>query len=262
MSSVWHQGTIYPATAAVVPFLAAFAADLATPARGRILAALVAIAEACTDAGVDDPASQATRRAFVAARRWLERAAELGPELARGALASIDVALSPAAARHRTGDVVAELEEWAEAEEAEAEPPLSDEEVATELEGHARWIRGAPYEAQSFGVGRAHALLTRAPALALTVAEAADHPDVMVRARLVALQALARLGDPDALAEVRGFVREWLGPAVPGAVNQRVTRDELLAALDHFPRDAVTELRRAVDAAGDPELALPDGDVI
>jgi hypothetical protein len=260
LNSVCHQGSICELTPVVIPFLAAFVADPGTPCRGRLLSALVLIAESAVPGGAEDPVAEGARRAFAAARQWLSLAAEQGPELSRRAVQSIEARLAGDAAEGDPLEIATELERWADQEDAASEPEETDAEIAAELRRHAETVRDAPYKAQSGALGRAEFFLRRAPRLVLAVAEACNHGDVEVRRRLLRLRALALTGAVDEPAEeLRRLVLEWLGPAKLGAVNQCITRKDLLRVLDEFPLvDA--DLRKRLQEAPEPGLALPEGD--
>jgi hypothetical protein len=252
LSTIWHQGTIYEVTAAVVPFLAAFVADKRTPNRGRIFAELVLIAATAAAKGVAH--GEATRSALADSAPWLSRAAELGPELARRAVASIT-----AGAVEGIDQLAGELEGWGDSEDTP--PEESPAQIRRELEESARRVPGAPYAVQSGALGRGEYFLRRAPALVLAVTEAIDHAEIDARRRLVRLQALALVGRRDqALDELRRFVDEWLGPARLGAVNQAVARGAVLRACEPFDGRDVEVIRRQVRDAPEPQLVLPDGD--
>jgi len=112
ISTVWHQGTIYPATAPTIPFLAALAAETQTPNRGLCLASLVLIAYSVARGDATEPHVASARAAFVASRSWLEAAETLGPEVARSGVSWIRAALFSAEKRDEIPDVVGELEAW------------------------------------------------------------------------------------------------------------------------------------------------------
>lgn len=82
---LWHQGSIYDATAYAVPFLAALAADAAVPARDAIVTMLLLVARsACSDEGdVDDEKCDnevaLTRRAFQSSAQHLSTMIDVGP---------------------------------------------------------------------------------------------------------------------------------------------------------------------------------------
>ncbi|MGW4568468.1 hypothetical protein ACWEN3_41010, partial [Streptomyces sp. NPDC004561] len=57
-SAVHHQGSVYPPTAASLPFLSALAADGATPDRAAIVALLVSIGRESLDRGFEDDGTE------------------------------------------------------------------------------------------------------------------------------------------------------------------------------------------------------------
>jgi hypothetical protein len=77
-ATMWHQGTIFEATAYAVPFLAAMIADPDVPTRQSVLRALQLILAAALRAPTDRD-HQRVLRSFEASRDWLERAAQAGP---------------------------------------------------------------------------------------------------------------------------------------------------------------------------------------
>jgi hypothetical protein len=258
LASALHQGTIYEVTAAVVPFLAAFAAAPSAPARGRMLSCLAMIAQAA--ARGDDAIAASTRAALEASRPLLRRGADAGPALARRAMDAMDAALATRGEDEEIEEVADALWEWAEREEADAEPPQTDGSVETELRAYAAGARGAPYAYQSQALGRAGHLIERAPALVVEVCDACDRAEVRARGRALRAQALALAGDRTSVEpELRAMAAEWLGPAKLGGLSQTLARADLLAALEAA---GLADVAAAVRAAPEPEVVLPDGETL
>src|SRR5262249_44197156 len=83
-SVFWHQGTIYEATAAAVPFVCGLVADGACAERASLTEWLLTVAGSCTAGTSDrDAACDATWCSFRESRTFLERACEEGTEAER-----------------------------------------------------------------------------------------------------------------------------------------------------------------------------------
>ena len=118
ISTLWHQGTVYEATAHAVPFLAAFVAEPSMPGRGRALASLVLIAASAMRG--DDVSARQVIGAFHVAEAWLREAARAGPPLAQRAVdAVLGMAAGDVAALDASDDIAGDLEEWGD----DSDPP-------------------------------------------------------------------------------------------------------------------------------------------
>jgi hypothetical protein len=253
-----HQGSIVPATAHAVPFLAAMLADLRVGPRGRIAALLVLCGAAALRQ--DDDAALATRRALAASAKWLALTAQLGPELVQEAAA----ALSSAAAGHALAageDLALRLEGLDQADDASS--PWTAAQARRMLSELASAVAGQPFHVQANALSRAQEFAKHAPRLALLLIDAIDDPDVLARrAALARTVVLAHAGrSEEALATATALVNAWLAPPTPGALNQYVERAELLEALELLGA-AAGDLRERVERAPPVEVALPDGDFL
>jgi glycosyltransferase involved in cell wall biosynthesis len=127
VATIWHQGTVYEATAFAVPFLAAFATDPALPSRGNVLSALVLIARSASQGNAEDPIiTNKALEALRASRHFLEQLASGEPAVAaetgRTLLRVVD---GDEGALEDAEDLLDGLNGWANAEEEEA---AADEE--------------------------------------------------------------------------------------------------------------------------------------
>jgi hypothetical protein len=121
ISTLWHQGTIYEATAFAIPFLAAFAADSSLPSRGRVLTALVLIARSAVW-GRAEPVAASTLEALRASRQFLEQLAADSHDLAAEAgRVLLGVADGDEEALEGAAELAEELEAWGDEEQVPEE---------------------------------------------------------------------------------------------------------------------------------------------
>jgi hypothetical protein len=93
LDQLWHQGSVYEATAHAIPFLLALAADPGLPSRRGIALALLLCAKAALDEP-EAPESRAVLESFRAASQWLRHVHEGDDDGAAEAAELIEQALA------------------------------------------------------------------------------------------------------------------------------------------------------------------------
>jgi hypothetical protein len=143
---------------------------------------------------------------------------------------------------------------------------LPEEALAPPPELVRRWAEAREHE--GFGAQRRdlqHALLVldRDPAFALELLRRIDDPSMRARAAATRIRCLRALDRHHALEEeLVPLAEEWLGPALPNAANQHLDREEMLALARLGEGDRAAALRERIAAAGEPEIVLPEGDIL
>jgi hypothetical protein len=113
-------------------------------------------------------------------------------------------------------------------------------------------------------IGSATALLPVRPGFALELLKRVETPQLEVRRRALRVEAGCALKHYDeALREAVALARAWLVAPYPGAVNQILSRGEVLALLERAPRDAQADAVYAeVKAAPEAPVVMPEGDTL
>lgn len=130
------------------------------------------------------------------------------------------------------------------------------------LEARCREKLGQPVSFAGTWSRTAQALLLeaaeRVPApVGAAILSVVDDPSHAVRKRFVEVKVKHAAGDASARARAEALAAEWLQPAKAGGVNQVLSKGELIGLMK-----AVGAPCDAIEAAGTPEIALPEGDTL
>jgi len=257
MGRIWHQGTVYAASARAIPFLVAMAESLEEPRSIAALGLLLAIASGTAD----DPVRQRIDAALVSAAERLDAIAGCGDGRARLAAQAARMARDPA---ERAADVRALLDDVDGALDA-----WTDRELA-----HAATQPGAldaRIRACRFGEKSAELATVQVVSDCLRAGRPSDAIALCEKLRICGLlgephriQALVQLGR---LAEARtaavALAEAWLLPAdSTESANQALLKRDVLEPLSAVRRATGTsdldELIASVSRSN-PEVFIPGG---